>query len=148
MGAYLLAPHATQLLSSTAFRCSAQCGHTWTGAAHRFCSVCGASGEPEPQKNSHRPLFPHQVASGRYEDDFYVPETGIGKTKTLWVPNKRGFGELIEDADADNMPSLTFEQMAPLKEKLLQTYTELFMATRQEFSVALQVHLGPVAYWS
>ena len=149
LGTYLLAPHVAQVQHNTAYRCSRQCGQTWPRAEHRFCMACGAPVEPVRHEQSQmRPLLPHTVAGGQYEDDFFVPESGLGKAQCLWLPNRAGFGEFVRDVPVEELRELDLPALAAQKERLLQEYAPLLASVRQTFDVELLVQVGALAYWS
>lgn len=148
LGVYALAPHVAQPQRATTYRCSRQCGQTWPSATHRFCSACGAEVEPVHHDSTKvRALLPRSVAGGKYDEDFFVPESGQGGTKTVWLPNLGGFGEFVKDTPVDLLQGLDFAALAAQKDSFLQTYSELFAAVEREFGVKLEVQVGPLAYW-
>ena len=148
LGVYVLAPHVAQPQRTTSYRCSRQCGQTWPSATHRFCSACGAGVEPVHHDGTKvQALLPRAIAGGKYNDDFFVPESGQGEAKTVWLPNLGGFGEFVKDTPVDLLQELDFAALTAQKDSFLQAYAELFAAVEREFGVKLEVQVGPLAYW-
>lgn len=150
MGAYLLVPHAEQTETQEAYACSANCGNQAVDRRTRFCSACGAPVIRQDKVIKKKgPLQVWALLGGAYEDAFWSPEGGQGRTLCLWLPNQRGYGKSADsDCDPDNLQDLDPQYFAQCKEALLRDYADLIRQVKAEFGVEARVQAGVLSYWS
>jgi len=149
MGAYLLVPFVEQSYPQEAYACSAGCGQPVDRRA-RFCSACGAvvvRSDKVIQKRG--PLRPGSVLNGAYEDAFWTPEGGVGQTKSLWLPNQRGYGDAVpQDCDPDLLQDLDPQYFAQSKEAIQRDFAHLLSHLQVQYGVSAQIQAGVLSYWS
>ena len=151
VGAYLKVPHRMASEMQERSFCSANCGTREALAKKRFCSQCGAPVTHEQTPLSRkRPSFGHQLG-GAMEDWFWTPESGMGESVTVWLPNQGG-GGAYADRDAETRPerlqSLSETFVSDQKAKLLAKYPGVLEAIRDVLGVDASLEVGVVPYWA
>lgn len=151
VGAYLLVPHRVASEMQERSLCSAHCGTRENLSKMRFCSHCGApvTHEQTPLTRK-RPSFGH-LLGGDKEDWFWTPESGMGESLSIWLPNQGGGGEYA-DRDAETRPErlkpLPAEFVAEQKAALLAKYPGVLDAVREILGVEASLQVGVVPYWA
>ncbi len=150
VGAYVLVPHAMQDQAQEGYACSAGCGNRSVNRQTKFCSACGA---PVVRRDTViqqcGPCLAWRLKDGAYEDLFWTPESGRGTSSTLWIPNRRGYGETIdEERSVDSLDDFDPDQFQRWKTAVHQDHPHLLEDIRAQFGVEARIRAGILTYWS
>jgi len=78
-----------------------------------------------------------------------LPEGGVGQTKSLWLPNQRGYGDAVpQDCDPDLLQDLDPQYFAQSKEAIQRDFAHLLSHLQVQYGVSAQIQAGVLSYWS
>lgn len=148
VGAYLLIPVVRTSKETPIAKCPRSCGYAVV-ATDSFCAGCGTPIEVinhiEPAAKH---LYCHNLEA-KFNDFFSTPESGVGKSHTLWLPNRsdcRSCGEYYRSNDIpleklDEMPD---DFVSAMRAQLTNDYGDVLLALKESFSLDVKVRVGIV----
>lgn len=151
VGAYALVPHSLQDRVVGESRCSNLCGNTHIKASMRFCPSCGAPVEKgRTVVQTLRPTTPSSVKDSSLADECWVPESGQGNQRTLWLPNHRGMGTTYDGSHTrpDALEDFNPRYFEDAKLRFAERYAPLLAAVKAELGVEPIIQAGVVEYYN